>query len=111
MDSGRNPGCEENGATKIFQSVGPQQKSDFGHIYAHNLTLAGTRCSSTEEPNNYLNMDYEMHLGTKTDHLFFQNSRLLQATEIQLSQNQCEKERTQIFTNLMLAVENPRLAG
>ena len=30
---------------------------------------------------------------------------------MQLLQNQCERERTQILTNLMLALENPRLAG
>ena len=29
---------------------------------------------------------------------------------MQLLQNQCEQERTQIHTNLMLAVENSRLA-
>ena len=52
-----------------------------------------------------------MLLGTKIDYLFFQSSRLLQATEIQLLQNQCEQERTQILTNLMLAPKNPRLAG
>ena len=52
-----------------------------------------------------------MHLGTKIDYLFFQSSRLLQATEIQLLRNQCEQERTQILTNLMLPLENPRLAG
>ena len=34
-----------------------------------------------------------------------------QATEIQLLQNQCEQERTQILTNLMLALENSQLAG
>ena len=56
-------------------------------------------------------MDYEMHLGTKIDYLFFQSSRLFQATEIQLLQYQCEQERTQILTNLMLALENPQLAG
>ena len=52
-----------------------------------------------------------MHLATKTDYLFFQSSRLLQALEKQLLQNQCEQERTQILTNLMLALGNPRLAG
>ena len=111
MDSGRNLGREKNGATNILQYLGPKQKSDFGQLYAHNPTLVGTRYSNTDDPNNYLNMDYEMHLGTKTDYLFFQSSRLLQATEIQLLQNQCEQERTQILTNLMLALENPRLAG
>ena len=59
----------------------------------------------------YLNMDYEMHMGTKLDYLFFQSSRLLQASEIQLLKNQCEQERTQILSILMLSVENPRLAG
>ena len=44
------------------------------------------------DPNNYLNIDYEMHLGTKNDYLFFQSSRLLKASEIQLLQNQCEQE-------------------
>ena len=52
-----------------------------------------------------------MHLGTKIDYLFFQSPKLLQATEIQLLQNQCEQERTQILTNLMLALENSRLAS
>ena len=59
----------------------------------------------------YLNMDYEMHLGTKLDYLFFQSSRLHQASEIQLLRNQYQHERTQILTILMLSLENPRLAG
>ena len=50
-----------------------------------------------------------MHLGIKTD--YYQSSRILQATEIQLLQNQCEKDCTQIITNLMLALKNTRLAG
>ena len=52
-----------------------------------------------------------MHLGTKLNYLFFQSSRLLQASVIQLLKNQCEQERTQILTILMLSLENPRLAG
>ena len=52
-----------------------------------------------------------MHLGTKLDYLFFQSSRLIQACEIQLLKNQCEQQRTQILTILMLSLENPRLAG
>ena len=59
----------------------------------------------------YLNMDYEMHMGTKLDYLFFQSSRLLQASEIQLLKNQCKQERTKIFTILMLSLENLPLAG
>ena len=58
-----------------------------------------------------MNMNYEMHLGTKIDYLFFRSSRLLQAPDIELLQNQCEQERTQILTNLMLTGENCRFAG
>ena len=111
MDSGRNLGREKNVATKILQFLGPRAKNDFGQLYAHNPQLVGAQLQQADDPNSYLNMDYEMHLGTKIDYLFFQSSRLLQATEIQLLQNQCEQERSQILTNLMLALENPRLAG
>ena len=111
MDTGRNLGREKNGATKILQYLGPREKNDFGQPYAHNPQLEGTQLKQEGNPDSYLNMDYEMHLGTKIDYLFFQSSRLLQATEIQLLQNQCEQERTQILTNLMLALKNPRLAG
>ena len=111
MDTGRNLGREKNGATKILQYLGPREKNELGQLYAHNPQLEGTQFKQEEKPDSYLNMDYEMHLGTKIDYLFFQSSRLLQATEIPLLQNQCEQERTQILTNLKLALENPRLAG
>ena len=110
METGRNLG-RENGATKILQCLGPREKNDFGQLYAHNPQLEGTQFKQEGNPVSYLSIDYEMHLGTKIDYLIFQSSRLLQATEIQLLQNQCEQERTQILTNLMLALENPRLAG
>ena len=77
----------------------------------YNTQLEGTPKSQTAEPDNYLNIDYEIYLATKIYYLIFQGSRLLQATEIQLLQNQCQQERTQILTNFMLAVEKPRLAG
>ena len=111
MNTGRNLVREKNGATKNLPCLGPRAKNEFGQLYAHNPQLEGTQFQQADDPNSYLNMDYEMHLGTKIDYLFFQSSRLLQATEIQLLQNQCEQERTQILTNLMLVLENPRLAG
>ena len=111
MDTGRNFGREKNGATKLLQYLGPNAKNNFGRLYAHNPQLEGTQLQQAEDPNSYLNMDYEMHLGTMIDYLFFQSTRLLQATEIQLLQNQCEQERIHILTILMLALENPRLAG
>ena len=91
--------------------MGLKKKGDFGLLYAHNPKLEGTQKSQAADPDNYFNVDYEMHFGTKIDYLFFRSSRLLQSTEIQVLQNQCEQERTQILTNLMLAPENPRLAG
>ena len=56
-------------------------------------------------------MDYELQQSTKLDYLFFESSRALQASELNLLQNQCEQERIQVFTILMLSLENPRLAG
>ena len=111
MDTRRHLGSDQNGAAKILQYLGPKEKGDFGQLYAHNPKLEGTQKLQTADPDNYLNIDYEMRLGTKINYLFFQSSRLLQATEIQLLQNQCEQERTQNLINLMLALENPRLAG
>ena len=110
MDTERNLSRNQNGATKILQYLGPKEKGDFGQLYAQNPKLEGTQKLKTADPDNYLNIDYEMHLGTKINYLFFQISRSLQATEIQLLENQGEQERTQILTNLMLALENPRLA-
>ena len=90
--------------------MGPQEKDTFGQLYAHNHELEATQFQQTENPDCYSNMFYEMHLGTMADYLFSQSSKLFQATEMQLLQNQCEQERTQIHTNLMLALENSRLA-
>ena len=111
MDTGRNLGRDQNGATKILQYLGPKEKGDFGQLYAHNPKLEGTQKLQTADPDNYLNIDYGLHFGRKTDYLFFQSPRLLRTTEIQLLHNQCEQERTHSLTNLMLALENPRLAG
>ena len=84
MNSGRNLDREKNGATKILQYLGPKAKNDFGQLYAHNPQFEGTQLQQADNRNSYLIMDYEMHFGTKIDYLFFQSSRLLQATEIQL---------------------------
>ena len=59
--------------------------------------------------NTWLNMDYELQQGTKFDYLLFESSRALQASDLKLLKNQCEQERIQTFTILMLSLENPRL--
>ena len=88
IDTGRNLGRDQNGATKILQYMGPNEKGDFGQLYAHNPQLEGTQKSQTAD-HNYLNIVYEMHLGTKIDLSIFHSLRLLQGTEIQLLQKQC----------------------
>ena len=52
-----------------------------------------------------------MHVGTKLDYIIFRSSRFLQGSEIQLLKIQCEQERTQVLTILLLSLENPHLAG
>ena len=61
--------------------------------------------------NTWLNMDYELQQVTKLDYLFFESSTALQASKLNLLKNQREQERIQIFTNLMLSLENPSFAG
>ena len=108
LRSGRNLGKERNGATQLLQYIPPTDNNGFAQLYAYDPKHTSHK---TSDEDMYLNMDYEMHMRTKLDYLFFQSSRLLQDSEIQLLKNQCEQERTQILTILMLSLENPRLAG
>ena len=55
--------------------------------------------------------DFELHLGTKLDYIVYVNPKQLRHSEMTLLQNQCELERTQMLTILMLAMQNTRLAG
>ena len=108
LRSGRNLGKERNGATQLLQYMSTTEGNGFARLYAYDPKHTSHK---TSDEDMYLNMDYEMHMGTKFDYLFFQSSRLLQASEIQLMKNQCEQEKTQILTILMLSLENPHLAG
>ena len=69
----------------------------------------------TDDPNpgtpHQLNLDFELHQGIKLYYLFCERSRMLEGSEIQLLENPCEQERTQITTNLTLLMKNSRLAG
>ena len=96
---------------KSFSIWDPERKTILVNFMRLTVSWKGTQFQQAENPDSYLNMDYETHLGTKIDYLLFQSSRLRQATEILLLQNQCEQERTQILFNLMIALGNSRLAG
>ena len=56
-------------------------------------------------------IDYELHLGTKLDYIMYFNAKQLRHSEMTLLQSQCELERTQMLTILMLEMQNTRLAG
>ena len=101
LRSGRNLGKERNGATQLLQYIPPTENKGFAQLYAYDPEHTSHK---TSDEDMCLKMDYEMHMGTKFDYLFFQSSRLLQASEIQLLKKQCEQERTQILTFLMRAI-------
>ena len=84
--------------------------SSDGKLFVHKHESPHTDKPNTETPH-YLNLDYELHQGTKLDYLFFESSKMLEGFEIQLLKNLCEQERTQSLTILMLSMENLRLAG
>ena len=107
LRSERNLDKEQNGANQLLQYIAPTDTKGFAQLNAYDPRH---RSHKTSNEDMHLNMDYEMHLGTKLDYLLFQISRLLQASEIQLLKIQCEQERRQILTILMLCLENPRLA-
>ena len=108
LTSGRNLRKEWNGVTQILQYIKSTEDNGFAQLYAYEPKHTSHK---TSDEAMYLNIDYEMQMGTKLDYLFFQSSRLLQASEIQLLKNQCEQERTEILTTLVLFLVNPRLAG
>ena len=56
-------------------------------------------------------IDYETHLGTKLDYLYFRGLDSLKSTEFTLIKQQGELDRTNLLQSLVMAMENSRLAG
>ena len=108
LRSGRNLCKGRNGATQFLHYIAPTGNNGLAQLNTYDTRHTSHK---TSDENLYLNMDNELHMGTKLDYFFFQSSRLLQASGIQLLKNQCEQEPTQTLTILMLSFENPRLAG
>ena len=105
MKTGRKP--NELGRKHFLQHQNKAFHSKPGNLYIYSL-----QCKPADPYiNTWLNMDYELQQETKLDYIFFESSRALQASELNVLKNQCEQERIQIFTILMLSLENPRLAG
>ena len=68
MRSGRNLGKERNGATQLLQYIPPTENNGFAQLYAYDPKHTSHK---TSDEDMYLNMDYEMHMRTKLDYLFF----------------------------------------
>ena len=70
LRSGSNLGKERNGATQLLQYIPPTENNEFAQLYAYDPKHTSHK---TSDEDMYLNMDYQMHLGTKLDYLFFQS--------------------------------------
>ena len=71
LRSGWNLGKERNGATQLLQYIPLTENNGFARLYAYDPKHTSHK---TSDEGMYLNMDYEMHMGTKLDYLFFQSS-------------------------------------
>ena len=89
-----------SGGTQHLQYYHPSASSD-GRLFVHKPESHHTDKPNSELPH-YLNLDYELHQGTKLDYLFLESSTMLEGSEIQLLKNLCAQERTQILTIFML---------
>ena len=107
LASGKRMGF--SGGTQHLQNYQPSVSSD-GKLFVHKPESLHTDNPNPETPH-YLNLDYELHHGTKLVYLFFESSKMLEGSEIQFLKNLCEQGTTQILTILMRSMENPRLAG
>ena len=70
LRSGWNFGKERNGDIQLLQYTAPTENNGFAQLYAYDPKHTSNK---TSDEDMYLNMDYEMHMGTKMDYLFFQS--------------------------------------
>ena len=92
LASGKRMGF--SGGTQHLQHYQSSVSSD-GRLFVDKPESTHTDNPHSKTPH-YLNLDYEIHQGTKLDYLFFESSKMLEGSEIQLLKNLCEQERTQI---------------
>ena len=98
-----------SGGTQHLQYYQPSVSSD-GKLFVHKPESPYTDNPNPETPH-YLNLDYELHQGTKLGYPFFESSKMLEGSEIQLLKILREQKRTQILIILMPSIENPCLVG
>ena len=88
LRSGGTLGKERNGATQLLQYIPPTENNGFAKLYAYEPKYTSHK---TSDEHMYLNIDYEMHVGTKMNYIFFQSSGLLQFSEIHLLKTNVSK--------------------
>ena len=98
-----------SGGTQHLPYYQPSVSSD-GRVFVRKPESPHTD-DSNPGTLHYLNLDYELHQGTKLDYFFFQSSKMFQGSEIQLLKNLFEQGKFQKMTLLMLSMENPCLAS
>ena len=104
-----NPGTLDAG--NYLFSVNTDQNIEYSPLHARVL-YNGTRVHHAPwDSFGPDQIDYELHLSAKLDFLMFYNVKQLRHSELTLLRNECELERTQTLTILMLALQNTRLAG
>ena len=59
---------ERNAATQLLQYIAPTEKNGFDQFYAYDPKHTSRR---TTHEDMFLNMAYEMHMGTNLGYLFF----------------------------------------
>ena len=70
LRSGRSLGKERNGATQLLQYIAPTENNGFAQLYSYDPKHTSHKTSNEDL---YLNMDSEMHMGTKLNYLFLQS--------------------------------------
>ena len=62
MRSARSLGKKRNGATQLIQYIAPTENDAFAQFHAYDPKHTAHK---TSDEDMYLNIDYEMHMGTK----------------------------------------------
>ena len=87
-------------------------KSDTGAITLKNKNYSSdNKTFDTKHFQNYENIDFKAHLGTKINYLHFNILRQLQNSTLEVLRNDCELELSTILKTLMISHGNPRLVG
>ena len=101
-----NRGLEEN-----EHRIEPHRISVSSERYLDHVERNNWEGATFTEEGDKVEIDYDFHLTTKIDYVYYYAMTHLRNSELALLERQCELERTQLLTTLMLAMQNNRLAG